>query len=149
MQVFDSKNNIIMSGETKEIASKISNIIGTLEFADNKEFSLSTYICYLLKAAENCDAKLRAEIENNIVKIGLKTVPYLIESLMTLKGPARGLAAMAIIRIGASSIDILKNTVDKTPDFAWMADYIIGEILGTQVSVAAYNEEPQRVLVAG
>jgi len=149
MQVFNQKN-IIITQETKEIASKISNIIGTLEFVDenNTEFSLSKYIGYLLKAAENCDAALRAEIENNIVSLGIKTVPYLINSLMTGKGAARGLAAMAIIRIGGSSIEILKNTASTTPDFAWMAEYIINEIVGTQIPVVAYNEESSQELVA-
>lgn len=149
MQVFDQKN-IIISNETKEIASKISNIIGNLEFVDenNTEFSLSKYIGYLLKAAENCDAKLRAEIENNIVKLGVKTVPYLVSSLMTVKGAARGLAAMAIIRMGASTVEILKNTAAKTPDFAWMAEYIINEIVGTQIPVVAYNEETVKELIA-
>jgi hypothetical protein len=149
MKVLDSKN-IIITKETKDIASKISNIIGNLEFVDenNKEFSLSSYICYLLKAAENCDAKLRAEIENNIVMLGIKTVPYLIDSLMTVKGAARGLAAMAIIRMGVSTIETLKNTASKTPDFVWMAEYIINEIVGTQIPVVAYNEENTQELVA-
>jgi len=149
MQVLNSKN-ILITKETKEIASKISNIIGTLEFVDenNKEFSLSSYICYLLKAAENCDAPLRAEIENNIVNLGVKTVPYLITSLMTVKGVARGLAAMAIIRMGVSTVEILKNTASKTPDFAWMADYIVNEIIGTQISVIAYKDENIKELVA-
>ncbi|HBG48891.1 MAG TPA: hypothetical protein DDW90_05210 [Cyanobacteria bacterium UBA9971] len=150
MQVFNQKN-IIITQETKEIASKISNIIGTLEFVDenNTEFSLSKYIGYLLKAAENCDAALRAEIENNIVSLGIKTVPYLINSLMTVKGAARGLAAMAIIRMGGSTVEILKNTASKTPDFVWMAEYIINEIVGTQIPVAVYNEEITERLVAG
>ncbi|OGH95195.1 MAG: hypothetical protein A2039_03810 [Candidatus Melainabacteria bacterium GWA2_34_9] len=149
MNALDPKN-IIATSETKEIASKISNIIGNLEFVDenNTEFSLSKYIGYLLKAAENCDAALRAEIENNIVKLGIKTVPYLINSLMTVKGAARGLAAMAIIRMGGSTIEILKNTASKTPDFAWMAEYIINEIVGTQIPVVAYNEEQQNGLIA-
>lgn len=149
MQVLNSKN-ILITKETKEIASKISNIIGTLEFVDenNKEFSLSSYICYLLKAAENCDAPLRAEIENNIVNLGVKTVPYLITSLMTVKGAARGLAAMAIIRMGVSTVEILKDTALKTPDFAWMADYIVNEIVGTQIPVVAYNEVNTKELVA-
>ena len=140
MQVLNQKN-IIVETETKDIASKISNIIGKLEFVDenNKEFSLSSYVYYLLKAAENSDQKLRAEIENNIVKLGVKAVPYLINSLMTIKGTARGLAAMAIIRIGASSVEILENTAQETPDFGWMAEYIINEIEGTQIPVGYNN----------
>ena len=149
MNVLDQKN-IIITNETKEIASKISNIIGNLEFVDenNKEFSLSSYICYLLKAAENCDAPLRAEIENNIVKLGVKTVPYLVSSLMTVKGAARGLAAMAIIRMGYPTVEIMRDTAAKTPEFAWMAEYIINEIVGTQVPVVAYNQETVKELVA-
>ena len=140
MQVLNQKN-IIVETETKDIASKISNIIGKLEFVDenNKEFSLSSYVYYLLKAAENSDQKLRAEIENNIVKLGVKAVPYLINSFMTIKGTARGLAAMAIIRIGASSVEILENTAQETPDFGWMAEYIINEIEGTQIPVGYNN----------
>ena len=149
MNNLDQKN-IIVTNETKEIASKISNIIGTLEFVDesNTEFSLSKYIGYLLKAAENCDAALRAEIENNIVSLGVKTVPYLVSSLMTIKGAARGLAAMAIIRMGFPTIEILRNTASKTPDFAWMAEYIINEIVGTQIPVFAYTQEPIKELIA-
>jgi len=127
--------------DSKDIALKISNIIGKLEFADenDKEFSLSSYVYYLLKAAENSDQKLRADIENNIVKLGVKTVPYLIDALMTIKGTARGLAAMAIIRIGFSSVEILENTAEKTPGFAWMSEYIVNEILGTQIPVGSGN----------
>ena len=149
MQIFSQKN-IIITNEAQDIASRISNIIGNLEFVDenNKEFSLSNYICYLLKAAENCDASLRAEIENNIVKIGVKTVPYLINSLMTVKGAARGLAAMAIIRMGVQSIEILNNAAEKAPDFVWMSEYIINEIVGTQIPVIAYNQEINQELVA-
>jgi hypothetical protein len=140
MKVFNQKN-IIVENDTKDIASKISNIIGKLEFVDenNKEFSLSSYVYYLLKAAENSDPKLRAEIENNIVKLGVKAVPYLINSLMTIKGTARGLAAMAIIRIGLPSIEILEDTAEKTSDFAWMAEYITNEITGTQIPVGYNN----------
>lgn len=145
-----SQKNIIITNEAQDIASKISNIIGNIEFnnENDKEFSLSKYICYLLKAAENCDAGLRAEIENNIVKLGVKAVPYLINSLMTLKGASRGLAAMAIIRMGAASVEILRNTASKTPDFVWMAEYIINEIVGTQVPVVAYKQEFTKKLVA-
>lgn len=135
--------------ETKDFASKISNIIGKLEFVteDEKDFSLSSYIYYLLKAAENSDPKLRAEIENNIVKLGLKAVPSLIDTIMAIKGPARGLAAMAIIRIGAASIEMLEDTAVLVPDFAWIADYIIGEISGTQIPVQVYSEK--NIQIAG
>lgn len=137
MQAFNHKK-VTINNDSQEIASKVSNIIGKLEFVDenDKEFSLSSYIHYLLKAAENSDPKLRAEIENNIVKLGTKAVPHLIESLMTIKGTARGLAAMAIIRIGAASIELLKETAIKTPDFIWVAEYIINEIRGTQIPLA-------------
>lgn len=146
MQILEQKN----IAATKELASKLSNIIGNLEFLDenNKEFSLSNYICYLLKAAENCDAKLRAEIENNIVKLGVKAVPHLINSLMTVKGAARGLAAMVIIRIGMPAVEILRNTAENTPDFHWISEYVINEIMGTQVPIAVYQEEPVKVLAA-
>lgn len=123
--------------KTKDIASKISNIINNLQFADenDKEYSLSSYIFYLLKAAENSDSKLKAEIENNIVKLGSKSVPHLIDSLMSVKGTSRGLAAMALIRIGAEATELLKTSAKKNSDFCWIADYILGEINGTQVSV--------------
>lgn len=146
MQTFDRKN----ISATKELAAKLSNIIGNLEFLDenNKEFSLTNYICYLLKAAENCDPKLRAEIENNIVKLGVKAVPHLINSLMTVKGAARGLAAMAIIRIGLPAVEILRTAAENTPDFFWISEYVIDEIMGTQVPIAVYQEEQVKVLAA-
>jgi len=133
--------------ETTNIASNISNIVGFLEFADenDKEFSLSSYIHYLLKAAESSDAKLRAEIENNLVKLGAKAVPHLINSLISLKGSSRGIAAMCIIRIGSPSIELLENFAKDTPDFGWIAKYIIGEILGTQVPVGL---QPAKVLIS-
>jgi hypothetical protein len=136
MQSFSQRKFI--DTEAQNMASKVSNIIGKLEFAgeDEKEFSLSSYINYLLKAAENSDAALRAEIENNIVKLNIKAVPHLVDALMTTKGPARGLAAMAIIRIGSSSVDYLKQAVVKNPNFLWMAEYMTGEILGTQAPLA-------------
>lgn len=125
--------------ETKDIALKVTNIINKLQFAneDDKEYSLSSYIFYLLKAAESSDQKLRAEIENNIIKLGVKAVPYLIDSLMTIKGASRGLAAMALIRIGFESIEFLTKTAEANPDFGWVADYIIAEIHGTKVPLTA------------
>jgi hypothetical protein len=138
-----NRNRISFSKETKDIALKVSNIIGKLEFADenDKEFSLSSYINYLLKAAENSDQKLRAEIENNLVRLGAKAVPYLLDSLMTIKGCSRGIAAMTIIRIGKSSMEFLGVFAKENPRFAWMAEYIINEIQGTQVSVGHQKAE--------
>jgi len=145
MRVLESKI------EAKNMEFVLSNIINNIEFIDenNKEFSLSNYICYLMKAAENCDAKLRAEIENNIVKLGTKAIPYLASSLLSVKGAARGLAAMAIIRMGASAIEILKQEAEKTADFSWMAQYIINEISGSRIPVAVYSETTNRISVAG
>ncbi len=138
-----NQNRINFTKETTDISSKISNIIGILEFADenDKEFSLASYVHYLLKATENSEAKLRAEIENNLVKLGAKAVPHLINSLITIKGCSRGIAAMSIIRIGAPSIEFLGKFAKETPDFSWMAEYIINEIQGTQLPVGMQTAE--------
>jgi len=136
--------------ESKNMEFVLSNIISNLEFIDenNKEFSLTNYICYLLKAAENCDAPLRAEIENNIVKLGIKAVPHLANSLLTVKGAARGLAAMAIIRMGFSAVEILKQEAEKNADFNWIAKCIINEISGCHKPVGVYAEAAETVSIA-
>ena len=138
-----SHDRIKYTKETTDIVSRLSNIISVLEFTDENDadFSLASYIHYLLKAAENSDNKLRAEIENNLVKIGVKAVPHLINSLISLKGSPRGIAAMSIIRIGAPSVDFLIDFANDTPDFGWIADYIINEIKGTQVPVGFQRVE--------
>ena len=125
--------------ETKDFASRLSNIISELNFMDedSNEFSLSSYIFYLLRAAEGAEPKVKAEIENNIVKLGTKAVPHLIDSMIVPEAVSRGLAAMAIIRIGFESVELLQDKADEFPEFSWVADYIINEIKGTQIPITA------------
>ena len=85
-------------------------------------------IPYLLSAVENADAKLKIDIENQIVKIGEAAIPVLIESLISTKGAARGVAAMSLIRLGSASINPLRDK----KEIKWIVDYIINEIEGSK-----------------
>ena len=89
-------------------------------------------IPYLLKAAENVDAKTKNDIENHIVKIGDSGIPSLIDALKTTSGTSRALAAMVLIRLGNSSIEPLKAAYQDTTEFNWISSYIINEIEGTK-----------------
>ncbi len=84
------------------------------------------------------------------MKMGEQAVPYLVKSLVEPANNARGLAAMALIRIGDSSVKYLEGIADESPEFKWIADYIIDEIRGTQVQlspVALLNNKLEEVLV--
>jgi len=92
-------------------------------------------IPYLLKAAENSDAVIRNDIENQIVKIGESAVTTLVDSLKTSTGFTRAIVAMSLIRIGHSSVSHLKNACKNNPELDWIVDYIIREIEGTKRSL--------------
>ena len=93
-------------------------------------------INYLLNIVQNADANIKNEIENRIVKIGVKAVPDLINCIQNNKGTSRGVAAMSLIRIGYDSVPFLKETACANKEFAWVADYLIREIEGSQVPLA-------------
>ena len=76
-------------------------------------------INYLLNIVQNADANIKNEIENRIVKIGVKAVPHLINCIQNNKGVSRGIAAMSLIRIGYDSVPFLKETACVNKEFAW------------------------------
>jgi hypothetical protein len=103
-------------------------------------------IPYLLGAVENCDAKTRNEIENRLVQMGDIAVSDLIINLKSATGAIRGLIAMVLIRLGASSIDPLRDACIDTPDLLWMAEYIINEIEGSKMPLGQSYRELSTVL---
>lgn len=91
-------------------------------------------IPYLLKALESADPMLKADIENKIVEMGERVIPALAEALKTTTGTVKGVVAMTLIRLGNSSIPAL-NSVFTTKEDRWVAEYVINEIRGSQVSL--------------
>jgi len=127
-----------------------STVANTIKLIRNnsdlgKKFPMEV-IPYLLKAVENSDAKLRNDIENQIVKIGESGIPTLVNALQTATGSTKALIAMALIRIGKSSINHLRTECKNAPEFSWIADYIINEIEGSRKSLET-NYEFATVLV--
>lgn len=139
--------------EKSRIVSKLSNIISNIGFGKEKsrELSLSDHIFYLLKAAETLNPKEKNRIENYFVEMGDLAVPYLVSSLKKCTGTARGMAAMALIRIGTPSMRFLEETMAVEPEFGWAAEYIINEIKGTQIKLterSVKNRDLEKVLVS-
>lgn len=139
--------------DKSRIVSKISNIINNIGFGREKsrELSLSDHIFYLLKAAETLNPKEKSRIENHLVKMGELAVPFLVSSLKNCTGTARGMAAMALIRIGTPSMRFLEETMAVEPEFSWAAEYIINEIKGTQIKLtesSVKNKDFEKVLVS-
>ncbi len=77
---------------------------------------------------EDADNNTKNDIENAIVEMGASIVDALVISLKNLKGLARGIAAMSIIRIGKDAIPSLRHEAMRNKEFAWVADYLISEI---------------------
>lgn len=77
---------------------------------------------------EDVDNNTKNDVENAIVEMGASIVDALVLSLKTLKGLARGICAMSLIRIGEDAIPCLKGEAMRNKDFAWVADYLISEI---------------------
>ncbi len=136
--------------EKSRIVSKITSIINTIGFARDKDrdFTFSDHVFYLLRAAENSDPKTKSRIENHLVKMGEEAASLLVQSLMDPKSSSRGLAAMALIRIGTPSINYLEQRALKNPEFRWISEYIIGEIKGSGIELdnAPVNKELEGVL---
>jgi len=143
-------NPIKQIKEKSRIVSKLTNIINNFGFAKDKDFTFSDHVFYLLKASENSDQKTKSKIENHLVKMGEEAVPLLIQSLSETKGPVRGMAAMALIRIGEVSISYLEKSANNNKDLNWVSEYIISEIKGTEISlngVSTVNIDLEEVLV--
>lgn len=86
-------------------------------------------IDYLLNKLENADAVLKNNIENKIVNIGEKIIPDLLRNLPTATGVKRGVIVMALIRNGRLAIEYVKNFAKENYQSAWMAHYILNEIV--------------------
>ncbi len=84
----------------------------------------------MLKKLENADNTQKNEIENQLVSIGSKAVPELVNQLQIVRGIKRGVVAMTLIRIGDASIEYLKKAAGNNKDFEWVAKYLISEITG-------------------
>lgn len=102
----------------------------------NAEQNQTECVNYLLNIAQNADAPIKNEIENRIVQIGAKAIPDLINCIQNCKGTARGLASMSIIRIGNAAIPFLQEAATLNTEFNWIAEYLIKEIEGSQISLA-------------
>lgn len=89
---------------------------------------------YLLKALESADPMLKADIENKIVEMGERVLPSLAQALKTTTGTVKGVVAMTLIRLGSPSIAALNN-VFTTKEDRWVAEYVINEIRGSQISL--------------
>jgi len=134
--------------EKSKLVSEISSKINNISFMKSKDrnFSFSDHVFSLLKAIGNSDAKTKCKIENHFVKMGKEAAPYLVQALDELEGSTKGIAAMALIRIGEDSVSFLKEAATRNLILDWVADYIINEIRGTQVSLT--NRSFEKVLVS-
>lgn len=83
----------------------------------------------LIEKLEYADNRLKSEIENKIVAMGASAVKFLVDALPELTGVKRGVATMSLIRIGEASVEPLKRLAIKNPEFAWVANYLIAEIV--------------------
>lgn len=88
-------------------------------------------IPYLLKACCEADAKMKNDIENKIVMIGDKAVEELVKAIENESGVARSVAIMSVIRIGKSSVSVIKKS-----NLGWLGDYIINEIEGSRIPLS-------------
>ena len=84
----------------------------------------------ILTKLENADNTVKNEIENQLVSIGSKAVPELVNQLQVVRGIKRGVVAMTLIRIGGASVEPLKKAANNNKDFEWIAKYLISEITG-------------------
>lgn len=84
----------------------------------------------MLSKLEGADNTVKNEIENQLVSIGSKAVPELVNQLQIVRGIKRGVVAMTLIRIGDASIEALKKAANINKDFEWVAKYLISEING-------------------
>ena len=86
-------------------------------------------IDYLLNKLEDADNTLKNSIENKIVNIGEKIIPDLLRNLPTATGTKRGVIVMALIRNGRTAIEYKKEFAKENYQSAWMAHYILNEIV--------------------
>lgn len=88
----------------------------------------------ILIKLDTVDNSNKNELENKLVSMGDKALPFLVEELQTIKGLKRGVIAMTLIRLGQQSVKYLEDAARKNQDFAWVAKYLINEINGCQAA---------------
>jgi len=82
----------------------------------------------LISRLSDADNAMKNEIENKIVHMGSDAVSCLVNVLPDISGPARGVVAMSLIRIGEEAIEPLRKKATASEDFQWVANYLISEI---------------------
>lgn len=87
-------------------------------------------VAEILNKLETADNTTKNQIENILVDKGSVVVPELVNQLQTTKGVKRGVASMALIRIGEASVEYLRKAANCNKEFEWVAKYLISEIQG-------------------
>ncbi len=103
-------------------------------------------IPYMLMEINQADNKAKNEVENQIVSMGKDAIPYLIKAL-EIKGTSRGVAAMALIRIGKPCITSLLKTAQANKDIEWVINFILGEVEGSRQSIYSQSVHYEKCLV--
>ena len=85
----------------------------------------------ILNKLETADNTTKNMLENKLVEQGSTVVPELVDKLQVVQGVKRGVVAMSLIRIGAASVEYLKEAATSNKDFEWVAKYLISEINST------------------
>lgn len=91
-------------------------------------------IPYMLKVVNQADNMTKNEMENQIVGMEKDAIPYLIKAL-EVKGTSRGVAAMALIRIGKPCIAPLLKAAQANKNLEWVVNFILGEVEGSRQSI--------------
>ena len=100
-----------------------------LNRVENSNLNVVDGLVSLIEKLEYADNRVKSEIENKIVEMGAGAVKFLVEALPSLTGVQRGVATMSLIRIGEASVEPLKRLAIKNPELAWVANYLIFEIV--------------------
>lgn len=88
----------------------------------------------ILSKLENADNTVKNQVENELVNIGEKVLPELVQELQIVRGIKRGVVAMTLIRLGDASVEYLKKAAEDNKDFEWVAEYLIREIEGAEAA---------------
>lgn len=94
------------------------------------KFDMNQALERMFSDLDDADNMTRNAIENDVVRFGDKAAKFLINKVKTARGAQRGIAAMSLIRIGESSIKLLKEEARENKEFQWVANYLIKEISG-------------------
>lgn len=91
----------------------------------------------ILSKLDTADNTNKNELENKLVSLGDKALPFLVQELQSIRGLKRGIIAMTLIRLGHQSVKYLEDAARKNKDFQWIADYLIHEIDGSRAVAVA------------